>query len=220
MRDVVLGRNSTVWRALARIDAVARSFRHAIGHRELEAFAFTPADRVWVFSYSRKAEDNEAIFRRLRAAGVREVVYVSSSSTIVTRQTRCYEYPLVKQRAEEAALALPQARVLTIGLMYSDESELPAGDNIATRYDELAAFMLAPHWPAVPARRQRLFRVVSRPFAGALERALYRLYGHALDLFRSRPCLLRPVDLVLRTLRMRWYGYTYSSNRLWISTMS
>jgi hypothetical protein len=220
IRDVVLGRNSAVWLNLVRIEAVAQHIQHVIGHRELESFDFTPADRVWVLSYSRNVEDNQAIFRRLRAAGVREVVYVSSSSTIVNRETSCYEYPRVKGRAETHVLTLPQARVLTIGMMYSDERELPAGDNISTHYDELAEFMLAPRWPVDGARRKLLFRVVSRPFANRMERGMYRLYGHAMDLVRSRPCLLRPADLVLRMLRMRWYGYTYSSNRLWISTMS
>ena len=219
-RDVVVGRNSAVWLTLARMSAISHRIQQAIGHRELDSFEFLPTDRVWVLSYSRNVEDNEAIFRRLREADVLEVVYVSSSSTIVNRETNCYEYPRVKQHAEVSVLTLPRARVLTIGLMYSDERELPAGDNVATSYNELAEFMLAPHWPADEGRRNRLFRVVSRPFRNTLEYLLYRLYGHAMTLVRSRPCLLRPFDLVLRALRMRWYGYTYSSNRLWISTMS
>lgn len=218
-RDVVLGRNSKVWDHLSRMPALARRVQHRIGHRDLDSFAFTSADRVWVFSYSRKTKDNEALLQRLLSACVREVVYVSSSSTIVTETTRCYEYPCSKQLAETRALSLPNARVLTIGLMYALPDELPAGDNVATSYDELAAFMLAPTWDAKEPRRKLLFRFVRRPFRSGTERVLYRAYGGLLTLCAGRPCLLRPIDLLLRTLRFRWYGYVYLSNRIWTTTI-
>lgn len=220
LREVVLGRGSTVWRRLAAAPAVAARIGAAIGHAELAGFAFTPADRVWVLAYSRVPAENRAMLERLREAGVAEIVYVSSASTIVSRRTRCYEYPRVKQQAEDEALALPNARVLTIGLMHGDDAELPAGRNIATHYDELAAFLLAPDWPDEGGRRKRLFRVVQRPFRNAAEQVLARAYGAALDATGSHPCLLRPVDLLLRILGMRWYGYTFLSNRLWTSTTS
>jgi hypothetical protein len=160
------------------------------------------------------------MFQRLQSAGVSEVVYISSSSTIVNRTTRCYEYPRVKEMAEQSLLALPQARVLTIGLMYADPQELPAGDNIATSYTDLARFMATPQWPEGDGRHKYLFQVVSRPFNGSVERALFNIYGALMGIFRNTPCVLRPIDLILRTLRMRWYGYVFLSNKLWISTMS
>lgn len=220
LREVVLGRGSTVWRRLAADPSVAARVGAAIGHAELAGFAFTPLDRVWVLAYSRVPSQNHAMLERLREAGVREIVYVSSASTIVSRRTRCYEYPRVKQQAEDEALALPSARVLTIGLMHGDAAELPAGINIATHYDELAAFLLAPDWPDDGGRRKRLFRVVQRPFRSAFERALAHAYGTLLEASGSHPCLLRPIDLLLRILGMRWYGYTFLSNRLWTSTTS
>lgn len=219
-REIVLGRSSAVWQRLAREPALSGWCAAAIGHAELAAFAFDPADRVWVLSYSRQPAENEAMLKRLHEAGVGEIVYVSSASTIVSRLTRCYEYPRVKLQAEEAALGLPNARVLTIGLMHDDAGELPSGANVATRYAELAAFMRAPDWPEADGRRKRLFAIVHRPFRHGLERWLARGYGAMLAAAGSRPCLLRPVDLLLRMLGMRWYGYTFLSNRLWISTTS
>ena len=84
----------------------------------------------------------------------------------------------------------------------------------------IAAFLLAPDWPDDDGRRKRLFHVVKRPFRNVFERALARAYGFALDASGAHPCLLRPADLLLRTLGMRWYGYTLLSNRLWTSTTS
>ncbi|MFT3954842.1 MAG: hypothetical protein QM722_10795 [Piscinibacter sp.] len=99
-------------------------------------------------------------------------------------------------------------------------AELPAGDNVATSYAMLAAFMRAPDWPDDGGRRKRLFGIERRPFGSGFERALARAYGAALDAAGARPCLLRPLDLLLKLLGMRWYGYTFLSNRLWISTTS
>ena len=219
-REVVVGRNSKVWSGLAADARIAGLVGVAIGHRELDTFAFSAKDRVWVFSYSRDEHDNSALLKRLENAGVAEVVYVSSSSCRVAARTACYEYPRVKLKAESQALGFNAGKVLTIGLVYADERELPAGDNVATSLAELAAFMLAPTWPDGQGRRKHLFRQVSCPFSGALEQTLYRAYGWAIFSLKRYPCVLRPVDLLLRASRMRWYGYVYLSNRLWISTTS
>jgi hypothetical protein len=219
-REVVLGRSSTVWRRLSADPVLAARVGAAIGHHDLASFAFTPADRVWVLSYSRDPQQNSGLLHRLRDAGVREVVYVSSASTIVAQRTRCYEYPRVKLQAEQEALALPQGRLLTIGLMHDTAEELPAGVNIATRYRELAAFMQQPQWPDGEGRCKRLFHVEQRPFGSALERMLFNAYTELLMASGSRPCLLRPLDLILRLLGWRWYGYTCLSNRLWTSKTS
>lgn len=219
-REIVLGRNSSVWRRLSAHPQLAGHAFTAIGHHDLAGFAFSPNDRVWVFSYSRVPAENSAMLARLGRAGVAEIAYLSSSSAIVTQRTRCWEYPRVKQQAEDEVLALPNGKVLTVGLMHAEPTELPAGDNVATTYDMLAAFMRSPDWPDGGGRRRNLFRIEVCPYRGRLERAMARAYGAALEACGTRPCLLRPIDLLLRTLGMRWYGYTFLSNRLWISTTS
>lgn len=191
-----------------------------MGHADLTEFQFTAHDRVWVLSYSRDARDNSAMLERLGAAGVGEIVYVGSSSAVVARSTDCYSYPTAKLQAELRALELPHAKVLTIGLMHDHARELPAGPSVATSFDELAQFMANPAWPDDGGRRKVLLRAITNPFAGALERAAYLGYGALMSATGSHPCLLRPADAVLRLLGIRWYGYTFLSNRLWISTIS
>lgn len=220
VRDVFVGSHSKVWAALSRHLGAARMPAHAIGHRDVAGFAFEPHDRVWVLSYSRLPTENAALLDALHRAGVGEIVYVSSSSAIVSSRTACYEYPRVKLRAELDALALPNARVLTVGLMYEEPALLPGGADVATSYGELAAFVAAPDWPENTGRRKRLFRVVHRPITGAVERRTYAVYGRLLQWCGRYPCLLRPLDVVLRAFGVRWYGYVYLSNSLWISTTS
>jgi hypothetical protein len=219
-REIVLGRNSKVWRGLARHSKLQRKKFIAIGHAELADFNFEYNDRVWVFSYSREEQENEALLSKLVQVKVAEVVYVSSSSVKVAAKTNCYEYPRVKLKAEQVALSNPVAKILTIGLVYNLESELPAGENIATCIDDLASFMVSPNWSGELPRTKHLFKAVSRSFSGALEKLAYDLYGKLIFACASYPCALRPVDLLLLMLRMRWYGYVYLSNQLWISTTS
>jgi hypothetical protein len=219
-REVVLGRNSKVWRAVALNTRLQSNKFVAIGHAEMSTFAFTNTDRVWVFSYSRNEQENEALLNTLSRASVAEVVYVSSSSVKVASKTSCYAYPRVKLSAEQLAFTNPVAKILTIGLVFSSEAELPAGDNIATSIDDIAAFMVSPSWSGNSPRRRILFKTVSRGFSNSLEKLAYSLYGKLIFAAGRYPCVLRPVDLLLRGLSMRWYGYVYLSNQLWISTTS
>jgi hypothetical protein len=193
---------------------------HAIGHSEVASFAFETSDRVWVFSYSRQSQENTQLIKTLSNANVAQLIYVSSSSVKVASKTSCYEYPRVKHSAEHITLAQVSGKVLTIGLVYEHVQELPAGENIATSMTQLHDFMMAPNWPDQNGQRKQLFSVISRPFSGALERTLHRLYGVLMTLCGPLPCLLRPFDLLLRAIGMRWYGYTFLSNRIWISTIS
>lgn len=219
-RDVILGRHSGIWRALEQHPLLAARPRLALGHRELDSAAIAPGDRVWVLSYSLEPAQNSALLALLRAAPATEVVYVSSSSTIVCGVTGCYRYPRVKHLAELEAAALPNGRVLTLGLVYEQPAALPGGVNVATSIDQLAAFIARPEWPDGEGRGKRLFDVVRRPFGGALEAKAYAAYGWAQRLAGRWPCVLRPIDLVLRALGWRWYGYVFLSNRLWTATIS
>ncbi len=214
-RNVVVGRNSAVWQQLAPRLASLGCRCVATGHRDIGAFAFAAGDRVWVLSYSRRPEENTALLSALGHAGVSEIIYVSSSSAIVSGRTACYEYPRVKQLAERDALALANGRVLVIGMVYERAEQLPGGATVATSCDALAAFMAVPAWPA---RRRTLFDVVQRPFRGPFERVAHRWYGRLMARTGTYPCLLRPLDVLLRALGLRWYGYTYLSNTLWMST--
>jgi hypothetical protein len=219
-REIVIGRNSKVWNALARDAAVAGRFTHALSHRQLEGFAFEPGDRVWVFAYSRDPAENSRMLARLEQAHVAVVVYVSSASTIVGRVTHCYEYPRVKAQAEAEARLRLQARILVLGLVHESIEELPAGLNAATSMHSLIRFMLRPEWTEEGGRSRRLFEPLSRPFSGALESTGYRVYGALQRACGAWPCLLRPLDYLLRAWGWRWYGYLYLSNHLWYSTTS
>lgn len=219
-REIVLGRNSKVWAQIKGDPAIGKRFSCAISHYEINSFSFRSTDRVWVFSYSRNPLENSRMLANLQVAGVNRVVYISSAATLVTRLTRCYQYPRVKALAEAEARSRMGAQILVLGLVYRAENELPAGLSAATSIESLKAFMLAPKWIEEGGSARHLFEPVVRPFGGALESTAYRLYGVLVRCVGRWPCVLRPLDQFLRVLGWHWYGYFYLSNRLWYSTTS
>ena len=220
VREVILGKGSQIWQTLRQRTDMAERFKHSIGHAELKQFEFTSADRVWVLAYSTAPEDNTAMLQHLQQAGVAEIVYITSSSTIIAPLTNCYAYPRAKKIAEDEAMGIPQCKVLTLGLVVAAESELPAGSNAVTTINEIATFFLHPRWSVEGGKRAHLLRIVQRPFRHRPEQALYEAYGWLMRKLVRRPCLLRPLDLILRTIGIRWYGYTFLSNHLWTNLMT
>jgi hypothetical protein len=85
-REVIVGKNSTVWRELAKRPDIGARFQVTLGHNDLHEARFLPSDRLWIFSCSRKAGENAALIERLRRVGAAEYVYVSSATTNVVAQ--------------------------------------------------------------------------------------------------------------------------------------
>jgi hypothetical protein len=216
-RDIVIGANAKIWKAASKDARVAHRFQHVLSHRDLSGFEFDQGDRVWVFSYSRRPQENLAMLSTLERAKVAQIIYLASASTIVTDVTSCYEYPRVKKMAQDLVRKLGNGKILTIGLVHEENADLPSGVNAATSQAMLNDFLANPQWPDGLVEK-RLFKMVEQPFKSSLEHAMFKFYSMVQKSLGSRPCLLRPIDLVLRLAGFRWYGYFALSNRLWCMT--
>ena len=139
---------------------------------------------------------------------------------VVAESTNCYGYPRVKLAAERYASRFASARILTLGLVYEDPSQLPAGENAATSIKELAEFIAKPCWSSQVNGRSALMRQVDRPFSGMVELVCHKIYGSLINAMGPYPCFLRPLDALLKVLGFRWYGYTYLSNQQWMRNIS
>jgi hypothetical protein len=219
-RQIVIGRNSSIWSVLAQDKFLGSKPFLAIGHRELTKFKFEPEDRVWIFSYSRQHTNNLQLLQHLKDTGVTDIIYITSASTNIASITQCYAYPRIKLMAHEAAIKICQAKIVCIGLFYTDEEQLPCGETAVTSANELSMFMQEANWDTTDDVIRNVFHRSDRPFSNKLEEVLYITYGKIQPLCGNFPCLLRPFDLILRAIGMRWYGYLYLSNRLWFSTTS
>lgn len=220
MRNIVIGKNSKVWSALEGAGLTERWHAIALGHKDVPDFKFLRQDRVWLFSYSPIEAANARLIDRIQSAHVEMLVYVSSSSTVVAESTACYAYPRTKLAAERYSAKFDNTKILTLGLVYGAGIELPAGNNVATSIESLGKFLVDPIWECGPDGRHLLFELYSKPFSSRLERFMFDAYGAAIDFFQRYPCVLRPLDIILKYAGYRWYGYTYLSNRIWTRSIS
>jgi hypothetical protein len=219
MRDVVIGKNSKLWRAMADRTDIQPLGITALGHGDLDRQTTLNGARVWVFSYSRMPAENAAMFQRLKILQASEVVYISTATANVAALTKCYSYPTVKALAEQQVVSILGAKIVRIGVVHSDEATLPAGTTAVTPLDELCALMSDPK-PLNATGPLNLFRLKNKPFTSTLEAAVFKIYGALIRICAPWPCLLRPLDVLCRAVGWNWYGYLYLSNRLWISNTS
>lgn len=212
---MIVGRNSVIWRAIsARLPHVS-----AIGHSEIATFEFRPDDIVWIFSYSLREQENRSMFHALSSGKAQRFVYVSSATANVADRHECYAYPRAKRAAEKAAGEILRAQIVRLGIVFDDPDEIPHGWQAQTSLDDIVAALESSVADGIESLPLRLFELRQRPFTRASERLAYALYG-ALVRILPVPCLARPLDVVLRALGWRWYGYVFVSNRLWLTTGS
>lgn len=215
VRQIIVGRNSKVWKMLSVSGCLDVKQFVVLSHIELDEFKFQENDRVWVFSYSRKLVENQVLLSRLRSSGIGELCYVTSASSVSVEKTSCYRYPVIKHQCQTYALNVCGAKVLSIGLVYSAVEELPSGVNAATDIRSLAAFLSEPCWSE--DGQKLLFDLVQVAFKSSAEKMLFQIYGFFQSLSGTYPCVLRPVDYLLRAMNYRWYGYLYLSNKIWFT---
>lgn len=219
-RRVVIGVNSSVWKQL--VAEFPRQLQHvvAISHAAVTNWSFRPDDEVWIFSYSKSEGDNRKLIDALAVGGVRRAVYVSTVSTRVCDVTSCYRYPRVKLAAEADAQQRLGATIAILGLVYSDENRLPGGLSMVTRTSDLARLISEGVAAGDQCKTILIAQSIERPFRSNVERFAYRVYGWLLRACGPYPCILRPLDLALRFIGWRWYGYFRLGNKLWTSSTS
>ena len=209
----IIGRNSRVWRQLCDHSALKNIQICALSYDEVPSHSFERDDIVWILSYSKSEGENRSLLSLLREKGVRRSFYVSTATAVVAKITNCYRYPSVKAQAEADAASLLNAQIVRIGLFYKDEAKLPSGINAVTSADTLAVAMSESAFKRGGVITQ-LFVPLRRPFESRLEERVYQFYGAALKICGRHPCLLRPLDLLLKLVGFRWYGYVYLANGL------
>ncbi len=219
MKRILIGRNSALWRQLSSYPELVGKFDEVLSHKDVAAHAFTPDDEIWVLSYSRDAMENSQMIDCLGQIKTGRVVYFSTATTNVCQITQCYQYPRVKaQAAAYVATKLPNSVIVQLGLVYTTPSDLPSGRTAAVSLEELVQFFR--DGPDLHSGTFHLFSMVDKPHRSSLEKALHRAYDTLQQLCAGYPCLLRPLDVVLRAAGWKWYGYINLSNRLWSSTIS
>jgi len=219
MRNIIIGRNSKVWTEIGLRKNELSGIWEAISHSDIKEFEFLEGDRIWILAYSMIAAENISMLDTLRSCDLNDFVYISSASTNVCDYTDCYRYPRLKREAANYAKKHLHAKILTIGLVVKDFEALPAGTTCATTVGLFFDFLNNYSSSHLGENETFLFEMIERSFKTKFEENLYNLYGTMQNFSLSFPCLLRPIDLALKLMGYRWYGYLYMSNRLWNTTI-
>lgn len=214
-RRIVIGANSAVWRRLATAFPSELEGVISIGHAVVAGYSFLADDEVWVFAYAKDEAGNVALMDSLLQRGVRRMIYVSTVSTRTCEVTKCYRYPRVKLAAQAEARRRLGATILLLGLVYADEHELPGGVSMVTRLADIARLMSVGVPDSDRGRDILMAAPIERPFKSRIEQCAYSAYGLLLRSCGPYPCMLRPLDLLLRQIGWRWYGYFRIGNHLW-----
>lgn len=219
-RILFIGKNSSIWQRLSQDPAWIDGIGPVLGHADVAGFDFQPDDQVWIFSYSRVNAENIALFEQLKERGARQVYYVSTASSNVMQITSRFTYPRAKSVAAEAAQRILGARTVLLGYVVENLSESPSGWAAIVTLDELSAAMRGYGGSFTSGAPIRLFTMREAPFRSRLEAVLYHCYFRLAFALGRYVFLLRPVDIILRALGYRWYGYFGMSNHLWSTTTS
>lgn len=205
-----------MWRHLAKVPGIAGAFKAALSHREIANYQFSASDEVWVLSFSRDENENSALLDAMARAG--RIIYFNSAAANIAPITRCYRYPTVKALAADYARHRHGATIVHLGFVYENVDELPAGITAAVNMRQLVDFFIR----GMPAEETdlELFEMIEHPYRHKAERWLHVAYDRLQRACGSYPCILRPLDVLLRAVGCKWYGYMNLSNRLWLTTIS
>lgn len=212
MQKYIIGKNSSVCKRLAK-KIPLENYRF-LGHQDISDVTFQQNDVLFIFSYSLNRQVNADFLTSIHKRGGKNIVLMSSVASKVATLTQCYNYPTIKYMSEELVLEKLGGVVIQLGSVVEDSRELPSGTNYCTTLDELADFI--NQYQPSPSRAIRLFSVIDIPFKSQLDAFLYRSYQVLINRLNRYPCLLRPVDLLLKLSGYRWYGYTALLKKVWM----
>jgi hypothetical protein len=219
-RIIFVGKNSRVWQRLVQDPTWVDGIGPVLGHADVAGFDFQQDDSIWIFSYSRRHEENIALFKQLKERGAQQVFYVSTASSNVMQITPRFTYPRAKSEAAKAAQQILGARTVLLGYVVDNLKNAPSGWAAIVTLEELSAAMRGYGRPFAPEGPIRLFTMRETPFRSRVESIIYYSYFILACALGRYVFVLRPVDIILRALGYRWYGYFGMSNQIWSTTTS
>lgn len=206
MQKIIIGKNSKLWQKISKEIKNANILTKAISHKDIPFFFFPKNCTVVILSYSRSATINQKMFLKLREKNITNSIYVSSISTVVCKRYPFYDYPSIKQKAENDAIKILGSKILRIGFIYAKKKEIPNGKIVATN---LKVFFNIITRKKSKYLNKSCLEKSCKPFLSRTEKMAYLMYGKIILSFRYAYLLIRPVDFIFAKIGWKWYGYNY-----------
>lgn len=207
MSIILIGKNSKLFKDFEVDFKTVVDF--AISHKDIEGYKFkSNYDSIILLSYSRRKEEQEALINKIKKINVKNLILVSSCACLVAEQTNCYSYPNAKLYQEKIIRQkIPKAKILRLGTVVSEENEhLYKGILVA----EIAnVIRIINKILKNPPKLNILYcyKLIEFNNKKTVEYLIYKIYCFIISRL-SFPCILRPVDLMIKFLfGYKWYGY-------------
>jgi hypothetical protein len=205
MRKIIIGKNSKLFKNYS-VEFTER-FDFFLSHTDIERFKFESNDCVLLLSYPNSKPQLDIMKNSLLKLTHSKVIILSTCAVIVSKLTNCYFYPKIKLLQEKYV-----AEVLNNFLIYRVGTIVRERDynkyigtcvlDSKVFFNELDSFI------KFDFEHRIITSVKTLDFeGGTIEKFIYKNYCFLISTLSFCPCILRPLDLILRIFGRSWYGY-------------
>jgi len=212
MRKIIIGKNSNLYKEFKKeFDEI---FDLAISHKDLHNFVIKKTDIYFILSYGQSEKEMSQLLSEVIKIKQNNVILLSTTAIIVSKYSKCYAYPKLKMMQENFFSAKMSnfiiyrvGTVLRKNNLYHNRGTCVLNSDLFFR---TLKKLLSGEFVCQVVEEYEFVRIEKN----TLESIIYFIYTVTIRLFYKFPCVLRPIDLILKILNYRWYGYGALSLKL------
>ena len=205
MRKIIIGKNSNLYKNYK--NDFLSFFDFAISHNEIASFHFLPNDFIFVLSYPRSISGIKKMVILMKQLKNNKILLLSTCSAILNNITSCYYYPKIKFLQEKYfSKTFHNLIIFRVGTVIR-KNDYDNYYGLCVINDKVFFRMIREFIKRNP-KEQLVTRFDILDFKGSFfESHLYDIYCRLIFSLIPFPCILRPLDVILRLFNIRWYGY-------------
>lgn len=212
MRKIIIGKNSNLYKEFRyEFDDI---FDLAISHKDLQNFGTKKTDIYFILSYGQSEKEMSQLLNEIKKIKHNNVILLSTSAVIVSKYSQCYSYPRLKMMQENFFIKKMSnfiiyrvGTVLRKNNLYQNRGTCVLNSNL---FFKTLKKLLSGEFVSQVVQEYEFVEIKKNTF----ESIIYLIYTVTIRLFYRFPCVLRPIDLMLKILNYPWYGYGTLSLKL------
>jgi hypothetical protein len=206
MRIILVGKNSGLYRnfKLYFDDFIDE----AISHNDVHNFKFSKSDVLIILSYSFNTNLQRYFIGLLKKTSVNQIIVFSTVACLVSEKIKCYAYPDLKLQSEKNfRRSIPRTVIFRFGTIIDGQSRYVYRGTYVTEISDVVNGVKSAIKLHLKSKVISIYNFCEFNNKNCFEYLLYQYYYKVISRM-SYPCLLRPLDLILRIVfGYKWYGY-------------
>ena len=205
MSVILIGKNSNLYKNYK--DSFNSFVDIAISASDLESYSFNENDSLIILSYGKSKKSIDLLAYNLSSLNVKFFLLISTCTTVVLEKTKCYAYPAIKQYQERLFVQkLKNVSILSVGTIVDEKADKEHHGTCITK--ATVFFKICEDIIRSTQSKKYLVEYEFSKFSNesSVEYKIFRAYKSLITLL-PLPCLLRPLDILLKYFGCKWYGY-------------